>query len=54
MMHAKEDEMGITHRVTPVMELLREATVDPQQGIATLTSMDLVDTTLEQIQGIRI
>ena len=47
MMHAKSDSMGITQYVTLFMAWLREATVDPQKVISSLTSVDLADTTLE-------
>ena len=52
-MNAKADTMGITQRVKPFMEWLRASTVDPQQGISALTSVDPTNTTLEQSQGIR-
>ena len=45
--------MGITQRVVPFMDWLRAAMVDPQQGIAALTIMDLANYTLAQKQGIR-
>ena len=45
--------MGITHLVTPFMAWLRVKTVEPQKGIATLTSVKLTDAMLEQLQGIR-
>ena len=41
-MHEKADALGNTQRVTPFMEWLRAATVDPQKGIAALTSVELV------------
>ena len=53
MMYAKADTMGITQRMTPFMECLKAATVDLHQGITALTLVDLVDTTLEQMQWIR-
>ena len=53
MMYTKADTMGITQRMTPFMECLKAATVDPHQGITALTLVDLVDTTLEQMQWIR-
>ena len=46
MVHAKADDMGITQRVAPFLDWLRAETVDPQQGIAVLSSVDLTDTTL--------
>ena len=45
-MNAKADAMGITQRVTSFMDCLRTATGKTQQGIAALTSVDLVDTML--------
>ena len=54
MMHAKSETMGMIQRVAPFLDWLRAATVDPQQGIAALTSVDLADTTLVQRQGIRM
>ena len=53
MMHTKYDVMGMTQRVAPFLYWLRAATVEPQQGIAALTSVDLADATLAQRQGIR-
>ena len=53
MMHAKADAMGMTQQVAPFLDWLRVATVDPHQGIAALTSMELADATLAQRQGIR-
>ena len=52
MMHAKAESMGIPQPVIPFMECLRAATVEPQQGINSLTSMYLADTIPEQRQGI--
>ena len=52
MMHAKADAMGISQRVLPFMEWLRAATVEPQQGIAALPSVDFASSTLTQRQGI--
>ena len=52
-MHKKADMMGITERVAPFMYWLRVATVDPQQGIAALASVDLANSTLTQRQRIR-
>ena len=46
MIHSKEDAMGITQRVTPLMQWLRAATVEPQQGISALTSVELDDNML--------
>ena len=53
MMHTKVNPMGITQRVTPFVEWLKETTVELQQGIAALTIMDLADTMMVQRQGIR-
>ena len=53
IMHAKANAMGMTQRVAPFLDWLRVATVDPQQGITALASVDLVDATLAQLQGIR-
>ena len=53
MMHAKADAMGTTQCVTPLMEWLRAVTVEPHQVITALTSLELVDTTLAQRQGIQ-
>ena len=53
MMHAKTDSMGMTQRVAPLLNWLRSATVDPQQGISALTIVDLTDTTMAQRQGTR-
>ena len=46
MIHSKADAMGITQRVTPLMQWLRAATVEPQQGISALTSVELDDNML--------
>ena len=53
MMHEKADNMVMTQQVATFLDWLRAATIDPLQGIATLTSVDLSDATLEQQQGIR-
>ena len=53
MIHAKADAIGMTQRVAPFLDWLRAETVDPQQGIAALVSVDLVYATLAQQQGIR-
>ena len=53
IIHAKANLMGITQQVAPFMDWMRAETVEPQQGIASLTSMDLADSTLAQRQGIR-
>ena len=53
MMHTKAKAMGITQLVMPFVVWVREATIESQQGINSLTSVDLADTTLEQRQGIR-
>ena len=46
-MHANADAMGFIHQVTPFMERPREATGEPQKGISSLTTMDLVKFMLE-------
>ena len=46
MMHVKSDAVGMTHQVAPFFDWLKEETVDPLQGIAALTSVDLADATL--------
>ena len=51
-MHAKADAMGITQWVTPFMEWMRATTVEPQQVITNLTSVDLANTMLAKSQGI--
>ena len=53
MIHAKSDAMGMTQQVAPFLDWLKVATVDPQQGIAALTSVDLTYATLAQQQGIK-
>ena len=53
MMHKKSDAMGITQWVALLLDWLRAATIEPLQGIATLTSVDLADATLTQRQKIR-
>ena len=53
MMHSKADAMGMTHRVEPFLDWLRAATIELLQGIGTLTSLDLVEYTMSQQQGIR-
>ena len=40
MMRTKADAMGITQWVTPLMEWLRAASVDPQQGISVVEAGD--------------
>ena len=52
MMHTKTDDMGMTQRVAPFLDWLRVARVEPHQGIAALTGVDLANSTLEQRQGI--
>ena len=47
MMHAKSDAMGMTHQVAPA------ATIDLLHGITALNSVDLADSMLAQLQGIR-
>ena len=54
MMHTKAYAMGMNQQVAQLLDWLRAATVDPQLGIAALTSVDLVDATLPQRQGIRM
>ena len=53
MMQAKAATMGMTQRVAPFLNWLRAARIDPLQGIAALSRMDLVDTTLSQRHKIR-
>ena len=53
MMHAKAEEVGMTQRVAPFLDWLRMTMVDPQQGIAAVTIVDLVNSTMAQRQGIR-
>ena len=53
MTHTKSNAMGMTQRVAQFLDLLRVATVDPQKGIAALTSVYLADANLAQRQGIR-
>ena len=53
MMHAKADAMGMTQWVSPFLNWLGAATIEPLQGISALTSVDLADATLAQRQGIR-
>ena len=48
MMHAKADAMGMTHQVAPFLNWFRAATLEPLKGIASLTSVDLADSMLEQ------
>ena len=52
-MHAKVYAVGMTQQVAHFLEWLRATTVDPQQGIAALTSVDLYDSTMTQWNGIR-
>ena len=53
MMHAKAGTIGMTQRVAPFLYWLRAAKIDPQQGIAALTRVDLADATLAKRQGIK-
>ena len=53
MMHAKADAVEMTQRVAPFLDWLRATTVEPQKGIATLTILDLTNSTMSQRQGIR-
>ena len=53
MMHAASNTIGMTQQVASFLDLLRAATVEPQQVIAALTSVDLADTTLAQLKGTR-
>ena len=53
MMHAKANAVGMTQQVANFLEWLRAMTVDPQQGIAALTSVDLYNSTMAQWNGIR-
>ena len=48
MMHEKADTMGVTQKVTSVMEWFRASAGEPYQVINTLTSVVLADTILEQ------
>ena len=52
MMRVKADAMRVTQRVAPFLDWLRAALVEPQQGIVSLTSVDLPDSKLSQRQGI--
>ena len=52
VMHTKAEAMGITQRVIPFMDWLREATVKPHHGINALTIMYPADTIPDQKQGI--
>ena len=53
MINAKSDAMGMIQQVAPFLDWLRAAMVDTQQGIATLTRVNLTYATLAQRQGIR-
>ena len=53
MMYANANAKDISQRLISFIEWFREATVDPQQGVNSLSSVDLEDTKLEQRQGIR-
>ena len=53
MIHAKPETMGMIQRVAPFLDWLRVETIYPLQGIASLTSVDLTDAMITQIQGIR-
>ena len=46
MMHANSDTMGMTQWVAPFHDWLRAAKIEPLQGIAALTSVDLADAML--------
>ena len=53
MMHAKSDAMGMTQQVVPFLDWLRAGTIDPLQGIAALTNVELSDATLAHRQRVR-
>ena len=53
MMNAKSDAVGVTQQVAHFLGWLRETTVDPQQGIAALTNVDLYDSNMAQWNDIR-
>ena len=53
MMHTKFDTMGMILRVAPFLVWLRAETIEPLQGISALTSLNLTDAILAQLQGIR-
>ena len=53
IMHTKADKIGITQRVTPFTEWLREATINPQKEIIALTRMELADSIMDQRQWIK-
>ena len=52
MMHAKANAVGMTQQVSPFSDWLRATTVEPQQGISDLASVDLADSNMAQCQGI--
>ena len=52
-MYAKSDAMGMTQRGAPFFDWLRGETIEPLQGIATLTIIYHTDATLVQRQGFR-
>ena len=53
MMNAKSYAMGTTQWVEPFLNWLGVATIEPLQGTAALTSVDLADSMLAKQQGIR-
>ena len=48
MMQTKAGAIGVTQRVAPLLDWLREATIEPKQGIAALTIVNLADSKLAQ------
>ena len=52
MMHAKSDSMRMNERLAPYLHWFRAATIEPLQGIAALTSVELADATLAKKQRI--
>ena len=53
MMHAKSDAVGMTQQVAPLLDCLRATAVEHQQGISSLTSVDLDDSTMAHWKVIR-
>ena len=53
MMLTKADAVGMTQQVAYFLECMRAMTVDPQQGIAALTIVDLYNSTMAQWNEIR-
>ena len=52
MMHKKADAMGMNQHVAPFLDWLRVTTIEPLQGVAALTSVELTDAMMAQQQGI--